>query len=214
MRLRIAISLVLGLVTTWVIAVVLASLVPETVMINGAAAAKPPTWAFRQWRSFGRVSSNYSPAFDPRVITGYEGPKPLLVSWWSRMHTPPDRADYDDESLGVLWFNETAVGWPVATFMSDTKYDGRIKGGTYIVWERGSLEFERTSWTLVLPYQPVWRGFLFTVLVVSGVWFALVSVPGAWRRRRRRGRGLCERCGYDMHGGGSVCPECGTAWRS
>ena len=37
-------------------------------------------------------------------------------------------------------------------------------------------------------------------------------VPGPIRRRRRRRRGLCVRCGYDLTGNQSgTCPECGEA---
>jgi hypothetical protein len=81
------------------------------------------------------------------------------------------------------------------------------------------------------------REFLFpagmvTVLVTTLVcdrddlaWIPFLLLPGhvglmLWyrspelRRRERRAKGLCLRCGYDLHGNVSgVCPECGTSVR-
>ena len=39
-----------------------------------------------------------------------------------------------------------------------------------------------------------------------------IMLIAAWRRRRRRQRGLCLACGYDLRGGSHErCPECGIA---
>jgi uncharacterized membrane protein YsdA (DUF1294 family) len=45
------------------------------------------------------------------------------------------------------------------------------------------------------------------------VWFPLPVV--AWRRRRERRAGHCDRCGYSLASlSGGVCPECGTPSRA
>jgi len=56
-------------------------------------------------------------------------------------------------------------------------------------------------------FRAVWAPHWFLALI-----FAVL--PGRlifrWARaRRRKLRGLCAGCGYDMRGGGEVCPECG-----
>lgn len=57
-------------------------------------------------------------------------------------------------------------------------------------------------------YAPVWSILLFTLLYPS---VRLVRfVRGPYRRDRRRKKGLCVNCGYDLTGNISgICPECG-----
>ncbi len=63
---------------------------------------------------------------------------------------------------------------------------------------------------------PVWPGFalntLFYAALAWGLWLGGWQLPLAIRRRRRRRKGLCVRCGYDRKGigDGVVCPECGA----
>ena len=53
---------------------------------------------------------------------------------------------------------------------------------------------------------------LWLVAMLSGAYPAVAFVRGPLRRRRRRRRGLCVRCAYDLTGNKSgVCPECGQA---
>ncbi len=53
--------------------------------------------------------------------------------------------------------------------------------------------------------SPFWIPFL-----VFGVYPAVTFVRGPLRRWRRRRKGLCVRCGYNLRGNVSgVCPECG-----
>lgn len=68
----------------------------------------------------------------------------------------------------------------------------------------------RAAMGYTVPYGPVWSGIVLNSLVGAvGIW-ASVVLPVAIRRARRRGRGLCVACGYDLAGvDGVVCPECG-----
>ncbi len=70
----------------------------------------------------------------------------------------------------------------------------------------------------VLPfyYSKVPLGFVLMVptwfpLVVLAMYPGTAFIRGPLRRYRRRRRGLCVTCGYDLMGNVSgVCPECGT----
>ncbi len=206
---RAGVALVLGLLTTWGVSAACATFGSYTTMLSGAAGTAAPTWTFRQWRSLGMVSNNYGPCFEDRKILGYEGAKPQLISWWSRMRGTPVKADYEEESLNYVWFNETATGWPLASFVSETKYDGRTSAPGYVVERHGSFEFERSGGRIVLPYQPLWRGCIACTLMYGAGWMLVLCGPGAWKRARRRRKGMCVRCGYDLRGSTGVCPECG-----
>ncbi len=62
-----------------------------------------------------------------------------------------------------------------------------------------------------LPTIPLWPGFALNTLFYAALAWGLWQLPLAIRRRRRRSKGLCVRCGYDLKGlaAGAVCPECG-----
>lgn len=86
--------------------------------------------------------------------------------------------------------------------------------GPVLVWYL-SVEFPeaasarcstRMKWTLLDLTSPPW---LSTPLFALYPVFAFVRGP--LRRRRRRARGCCVRCGYDLTGNVSgTCPECGA----
>lgn len=59
----------------------------------------------------------------------------------------------------------------------------------------------------ILLWIPFWM-----LLVVFGAYPLLILVGFRTRRWRRRRRGQCTKCGYNLTGNTSgVCPECGTA---
>ncbi|MFG0252059.1 MAG: hypothetical protein ACF8NJ_04210 [Phycisphaerales bacterium JB038] len=61
-----------------------------------------------------------------------------------------------------------------------------------------------------LPYEPIWAGMRFNIAVFGGLWGAVLLAGLAGRQLRRRRRGYCLACGYDLRGElGGGCPECG-----
>jgi hypothetical protein len=62
----------------------------------------------------------------------------------------------------------------------------------------------------VLPFVPIWPGFLINTLLYGAVLWLLICGPPALRRSVRLRRGRCPRCGYPA-GASSVCTECGRA---
>lgn len=66
-----------------------------------------------------------------------------------------------------------------------------------------------------LPYLPIFPGFLFSSLLYAAPWWLLLLTPGVVKRWRRRRRGRCIECGYELAGlavedGARTCPECGA----
>jgi hypothetical protein len=69
------------------------------------------------------------------------------------------------------------------------------------------LTSRQTHWTEM--FRGIWAPYWFLVLVFG-------VMPGRriywWaENRRRRKRGLCEGCGYDLRESSEACPECGRA---
>ncbi len=81
-------------------------------------------------------------------------------------------------------------------------------GVIHVPWNRDPFPFQH----LYLPLLPLWPGFALNTLFYAALAWGLWQLPLAIRRRRRSGKGLCVRCGYDLKGiaAESACPECGA----
>lgn len=124
--------------------------------------------------------------------------------YWSRLRRPGWR----ERHVG----SECASGWPMRCLMSlvvveDTHRPSKdtMRWGIKIIRGYGShgpLEG-------VLPLLPIWPGLIVDGLFYgAAVWGLGVGLVAARSARRRR-RGLCPRCAYDLHATPDACPECG-----
>ncbi len=123
-----------------------------------------------------------------------------MISGWGRL--PADDCTTEAE----------AHGWPARALWSVAESDDTWPGP--LTWRRdGALG---VSADLSLPTFIVWRGFVFDTLFYAVPWWIVLITPGAVVRWRRKRRGACVACGYDLRGlvdaekGKTVCPECGT----
>jgi hypothetical protein len=121
-----------------------------------------------------------------------------LSAWWAVGHNGP------------FWV--TGVG---AGYVWLSVYDSQSHRGPWDVGPGWFLVHIPEEWPLVLPLVdrsgtvthmglPLWAlGGLFAL----SYWALVRPMMMADRRRRR---GLCPRCGYDLRGSPEKCPECGT----
>ena len=74
------------------------------------------------------------------------------------------------------------------------------------LWELGEFLLYRTAAARVAGFGlPLWA-----LVVLFGAYPVTAFMRGPWRRHRRRKKGLCLQCGYDLRGKTSgICPECG-----
>jgi hypothetical protein len=68
-----------------------------------------------------------------------------------------------------------------------------------------------------LPLGPLWPGFAINTIFYAAVLWIIFTIPGSVKRLRRRAKGWCIHCGYDLRGQTTSvneerrCPECGRA---
>ena len=74
----------------------------------------------------------------------------------------------------------------------------------------GSIELPNRTFEGALPYRPVWFGLLLNTLLYGSIFWAIGLGWRLYRLARRRRRGRCLACNYDLRGlADPVCPECG-----
>ena len=92
-------------------------------------------------------------------------------------------------------------GWPFFSVGTTSVYGGGY-GADY-----GLLRHQ----FITLPTKILWGGLVMNAALYGLTIGAVLYGPGTVRRVCRRRRGACEGCGYDLRGGGGVCPECGQS---
>jgi hypothetical protein len=97
-------------------------------------------------------------------------------------------------------YERTLAGWPARAVLTG-RLSTPIKPQLVTLVEIGPI--------------PIWRGVAIDTAFYSGLAFVLWCAPRVIRWQRRRARGQCPACGYDLSGlpqGSSPlpCPECGA----
>jgi hypothetical protein len=116
------------------------------------------------------------------------------------------------EDVSRFWRGPHKIAWSSQPAMQVGGLSGALRhGGCGFAWDN----YDRVHAFVVPSGQAMTR----ERVVVVPDWF-LVLILGtlpvmrilAWRRqRRRKSKGLCLRCGYDLRGSDGICPECGSA---
>jgi hypothetical protein len=137
-------------------------------------------------------------------------PEEAAIPKWCRrrvLHLDPDVPD--------MLFSE-ARGWPCVAFSCEQGWgqpDFKLRGGIVVdsTWTR---RHERVGLPVqvVIPLTPIWPNLLLDSAFFGALTYLGVFAPREYRRVRRRRRGRCPRCDYDLkHDLAAGCPECG--WR-
>jgi hypothetical protein len=111
-----------------------------------------------------------------------------------------------------------SVGWPYLSVRATSRTWSELTGPRTVTthWTHNGLllpaRYFQDSLTMMhkwpLPIRPLWPGFAIDTAFYGTLAFLFWSAPGfVWRTRRRR-RGLCVGCGYELRGM-QKCPECG-----
>lgn len=188
-------------------------------MILGAISTVAVSWACALWSEAGtevtRFEGNkgalYGFGYREKVhILDFRGrdlndPREVVGSFQSRKRLAEDAWAYPEFVYS---------GWPFEAmyFEVDTSSlfevvsDGVEYGGSATLFLK---DFGGKDWR-ELPTVPVWPGFLFNTVVYTAIWFALSLGIDSIRRTRRRRKGLCPHCAYNLRNNlNSGCPECG-----
>jgi hypothetical protein len=93
-----------------------------------------------------------------------------------------------------------------------------------IVWSWGDFAYKRHDWRYLAGATPLpgsgppllYDGFevsspIWALFILCAAYPTIYFIRGPLRRRKRRRRGQCLECGYDLRGSGGQCPECGAA---
>ncbi|MEE9130073.1 MAG: hypothetical protein V3T84_08650 [Phycisphaerales bacterium] len=144
----------------------------------------------------------------------------------------PDWADYlvptpsfngTDDSIATPQRVLDARGWPMLAMWGGFEVLGRSVDGRSVYhlgetqyaivlpfYSKGKFLSNRSR---VIPFMPIWIGFIVDTFFWATIWFSLVFLalgPGVIWRTVRHTRGHCIKCGYDLRRDFSAgCPECG-----
>lgn len=103
-----------------------------------------------------------------------------------------------------------ARGWPMWALWYEAKEmpDGRGRSSGYLDVKMPA--FLSKNRQVVFPFRLLWPGFAVDSAFYAALCFVTLLSGRQMRRKRRRLRGHCAKCKYDLQGNfASGCPECG-----
>lgn len=117
------------------------------------------------------------------------------LPWW-RDTLPRPELDADHEAYSLTTW---AVGWPFTAGVGELELYS---------FPDGSVDAESSV-------DVFWLALVAGIALHSFAWLTLIRAPGAIRWVRRRRRGQCPVCTYDLRGTpGETCSECGADLRA
>ena len=202
---RTALCLAIGAAVNILVAWALALWAPAPMRIIGPAAGNPPPAAWPRPVPAHWLAPDFARTRASRGITRHE----VFAGYRSGNY------------LSTTGFEVYQAGLPLRSLEWERRFDRR----GFLVPPRNSLasywlhdgiapprwlpRADDAAWRRV-PIEPVWAGLAAnTALYAALAWGALFA-PGIARRSRRRRRGWCVACAYDL-AGLPLCPECGAA---
>ena len=110
-----------------------------------------------------------------------------------------------DDAPGLRWRRATAHRYPRP--IDGPRPDFRRWG---FLWDRDFSDDENYAGDGRRVYRKVWVVVPHALLALLTAALPATRAPRLVRRWIRKRRGLCARCGYDLHTKPGRCPECGT----
>jgi hypothetical protein len=132
-----------------------------------------------------------------------------------------DSAPFDPELTGNLppgaGFYETRAGWPWRGLASRSfptpvtlRTGGVLQGDLGVIDCGAAPSWMRQKKRLQLPIMPLWPGLIGNLIVWSGFWLVILGLLGLARGVWRQRNGRCPKCSYSLTEGREPgCPECG-----
>lgn len=177
-----------------------------------------------RWRFARRVlvALGLSLAFAWIIVTGIATVEPMVRT---QFEFGPELTAMSSDFRQGSFAGSRESGWPLrshtytfsASWTTPPASSASVKsvdsasGGFIIGWED-----RMASWPIVIPYRPVWSGFILNLLLAA----SLIFVPAILIALRPIGRarlGHCPSCNYDLRGVTNTnpvtCPECGRSIR-
>ncbi len=205
---RIAVCVVIGVVVN--------------VLVAWGCILVPRPWPVAAYQEQAVTCWNFkAPAWWPPPDYGSKKHKAGVSHQWLYVKTT-DSPSREFETHGI------SIGLPFRTLRSVWAYAWELEGSDAVTAVEPQREYATSPFldgmplpsvlqhgdlkNTLLPIMPIWLGFSANTLLYGALAWGVLFAPGVVRRWRRRRRGACVGCGYDLKGiaPGGVCPECGA----
>ena len=193
--------------------------IDSRVSIGGVFTQSKDWMSFTHNRAVGLAQILWSAGFDIPSLRERRITK-MPPSWSSvlnmdRFHRPPESPQetfpfWAEQASGLPFLS---MSWSLQDSYSNV-FDSHDFTRTALRFPDVTPRWFGRSEIRALPLLPIWSGFLFNTCFYTGLLWACFIGPFAIRRKIRRKRGLCLKCGYDLQGVDHThCPECGEEIR-